>query len=196
MLRCGGVGGVAAAHARSFLFLQASASLVFGLCSSFHTMASKNLLQRFGFKRQPTSDAPGQTVTESEDLNGSEPSVSKIAAEFAGDIKQTHSSAIRDLSETEANRRLSLFRDDHSFDPNLPDSAFEAIDDATRAHDQKGEAILVDELVEDSPYPEVCQQLKVVTLVLTRDARCAAWSAITTRMSLPVLFVLGLSAWS
>jgi hypothetical protein len=158
--------------------------------------SSKNPLKRLGFKRQNTSDGPVQTITELEDVNGSEPSVSKIAAEFAGDLKPTHSNAIRDLSETEANRRLSVFRDDHSFDPNLPDAAFEAINNATRAHDQKGEAILVDELVEDSPYPEVCQQLKVVMRVLTRDARCAAWSATPTRKSLPVLFVPGPSAWS
>ena len=117
---------------------------------------SKNPLKRFGFKRQTTSDAPVQKVTESGDLNGGEPAVSKVAAEFAGDLKATQSTAIRDLSEAEANRRLSTFREEHNFDPNLPDAAFEAINDVTRTHDQKGEAVLVNELVEDSPYPEVC----------------------------------------
>ena len=156
--------------------------------------SSKNPLKRLGFKRNNTLDEPVQTVTELEDSNGGDPAVSKIAAEFAGDLKQTHSNAIRDLSETEANRRLSAFRAEHSFDPNLPDAAYEAIDNATHAHDQKGEAILVDELVEDSPYPEVCQQLKVVTFVLTHDTRCAPWSATPTQMFLPVLFVPGPSA--
>ena len=94
-------------------------------------------------------------MTELDDLGEGEPSVtSKIAEEFAGKIhKGSHAAAVNDISEAEANRRLSAFRAEHSLDPNLPSTALEAIEDATRAHDQKGEAVLVDELVEDSPYP-------------------------------------------
>lgn len=128
--------------------------------------SSKNPLKRLGFKRQNTGDGPIETTTELNEFDrddlgegpsgAGQPAVSKIDAEFAGQVgKSSHQNAIRDLSETEANRRLSAFRAEHSFDPNLPDSAFDAIGDVTRAHDQKGEAILVDELIEDSPYPEV-----------------------------------------
>ena len=126
--------------------------------------SSKNPLKRLGFKRTNTNDGSIQGVevngktgasTEMTDLGTGEPVVSKIAAEYAGDVKHDHSDAVRNMSEVEANRTLRSFAAEHSFDPNLPDTAFEAIKDVTRAHDQKGEAVLVDEFVNDSPYPEV-----------------------------------------
>lgn len=125
--------------------------------------SSKNPLKRMGFKRTNTSEAgvveTTREVTELDEL-GEEPAVvSKIADEFGGNVhKGSHATAVKDISEAEANRRLSAFRAEHSLDPNLPATALEAIEDATRAHDQKGEAVLVDELVEDSPYPEVSWQ--------------------------------------
>ncbi|EME50295.1 hypothetical protein DOTSEDRAFT_68981 [Dothistroma septosporum NZE10] len=121
-------------------------------------MGGKSPLKRLGFKRTNTSGEPSSSVTETEldDISGEEPAVvSKIAAEFAGDVKHDYSTKVADISEVEANRRLSAFRDEHNMDPNLPDAAFDAINDATREHDLKGEAALVSELVEDSPYPEV-----------------------------------------
>lgn len=125
--------------------------------------SSKNPLKRFGFKRTNTSDAIATegkvvhaTTTELGVLDGSG-IPSKIANEFAGRDKADHSDAVNDLSEVEANRRLSMFREEHNWDPNMPDGAFDAVNDAVRAHDQKGEAILVDELINDSPYPEVCR---------------------------------------
>ncbi|KAI5359116.1 putative oligopeptide transporter, OPT superfamily [Septoria linicola] len=126
--------------------------------------SSKNPLKRFAFRRTNTNDGPYQTpelndktgaTTELTDLGTAEPAVSKIAAAFGGEVKGDHGDAIRNLSEVEANRKLSTFAAEHHFDPNLPDAAFDAIKDVTQTHDQKGEAVLVDELVEDSPYPEV-----------------------------------------
>lgn len=124
--------------------------------------SSKNALKRFGFKRTNTSDAVSTegkavdaTTTELDALDESG-APSKIANEYAGRDKGDHSDAVRDLSEVEANRRLGMFREEHNWDPNMPDGAFDAVNDAVRAHDQKGEAILVDELINDSPYPEVC----------------------------------------
>lgn len=115
-------------------------------------------LKRFGFKRTNTSGEPVPHTTETElsDLDAPGPSFSNLAAEFAGDGKHGHVESIPEISEVEANRRLSAFRSDHYFDPNMPDAAFEAVNDVTRDHDQKGEAKLVGELIEDSPYPEVC----------------------------------------
>lgn len=135
--------------------------------------SSKNPLKRFGFKRTntageiPTNENNGKVVsipteTELTDMNYDDDgvprqaSVSKIADEYAGRDQTDHGDAVRNISEVEANRKLNTFRKEHHFDPNLPDSAFDAINDVTRTHDQKGEAVLVDELVEDSPYPEVC----------------------------------------
>lgn len=116
-------------------------------------MSESKTFKRFGFKRTNTSGSPINTVTEIQD--GEPAVISKIANEFAGETKHNAEEAVRNMSEVEANRRLNFFRNDHQFDPNMPDAAFDAIDDATRVHDHKGEAALVGELVEDSPYPEV-----------------------------------------
>lgn len=136
--------------------------------------SSSNPLKRFGFKRTntagevPTTDYNGKvtsvpTATELTDMDDNgvprAASVSKIAGEFNGQVKTDHADAVHNISEVEANRRLNKFRVDHTWDPNMPDSAWDAINDVTANHDQKGEAILVDELVEDSPYPEVSQRL-------------------------------------
>lgn len=128
--------------------------------------SSKNPLKRFGFKRTNTDGGPQAHTTETEltDINSNgEPSdrnasISKIAEEFNGDMKKDHAAAVQNISEVEANRKLKTFRAEHNFDPNMPDAAFDAINNAVATHDQKGEAILVDELMNDSPYPEVCEQ--------------------------------------
>lgn len=60
-----------------------------------------------------------------------------------------------EIDEAEAARRLKVFKKHAEFDPNIPTEDLDAIDDAVAHHDAKGEAILVDELVENSPYPEV-----------------------------------------
>ena len=118
----------------------------------------KSPFKRFGFKRTNISDAPAPhtTTTELTDLNNAgEPSFSHLAAEYAGDVSHGQPEEIRNLSEVEANRKLSVFRQEHQFDPNMPEAAFNAINDATQAHDRQGEAKLVGALVDDSPYPEV-----------------------------------------
>lgn len=116
------------------------------------TESSRNTLKRFGFKRSNTTGESVQTHTQStipvEELTAD------IAAEFATNPKQILIEET-DISEVEANHRLNQFRNEHNFDPNLPDAAFDAINNATSAHDVKTEAILVDQLVDDSPYPEV-----------------------------------------
>ncbi|KXS97602.1 hypothetical protein AC578_5748 [Pseudocercospora eumusae] len=118
----------------------------------------KGGMKRFGFKRTTTSDHINTTTTELSDLGeGSSAAAvdSKLDAAFSGHKKSDHTEAIQNLSEVEANRRLSTFKEEHYFDPNLPDIALDAIKDATQQHDRKGEAILVDEMINDSPYPEV-----------------------------------------
>lgn len=101
-------------------------------------MSSKGFAKRLGFKRSNTDKDP---VT-----------VSEHASESHG---ETSSNSTGDISEAEANRRLSAFRRDHQWDPNLPDEAIEMVDAVTAAHDQKGESQLVGDIIENSPYPEV-----------------------------------------
>lgn len=132
-----------------------------------YTMASSltNPLKRLGFKRTNTTDAQvvdgkvaNTSATEWTDRGDAD--ASKIAQEFAKEPKHDHSDTSRNLSEVEANLRLNKFREEHNFDPNLPDSAFDAIKDVTQTHNLDGEAVLVDELLNDSPYPEVSKPLE------------------------------------
>lgn len=116
-------------------------------------MPSNSLLKKVRFKQTDTSAEPTPVAIPTTYVDDSAV-VTKIAAEYAGEVKHDYTEQLNNLSEVEANRRLNKFRQEHSFDPNLPEAAFEAIDSATGLHDHKGEAALVGELVEDSPYPE------------------------------------------
>lgn len=118
----------------------------------------KGYKKRFTFRRTNTNNDP-VSVNELPNLDrkdGASPDLHSPMVAGFGDATGVVSDVVRRISEVEANRRLSAFRKDHSYDPNLPDSAFEAVDEATEAHDHKGEADLVGDLVENSPYPEVC----------------------------------------
>lgn len=85
---------------------------------------SKSPLKRLGFKRTNTSGEPAPQITNTEltDLNNAgEPSFSKLGAEYAGDeLAHGQPQEVRDISEVEANRKLSVFRQEHQFDPNMP----------------------------------------------------------------------------
>lgn len=60
-----------------------------------------------------------------------------------------------ELTDEEAARRLKVFKKNTEFDPNIDHKDIDALDDVVANHDAKGENELVDELIEDSPYPEV-----------------------------------------
>lgn len=113
-----------------------------------------------GFKRTHTDQEPvtvshvapkgsGEASHEAENSN--------IVAGH-GDANPVIDEVVRDISEAEANHRLTAFRQDHKWDPNMPDDAMEMVDMATDAHDRKIEAELVGEVIENSPYPEVSRQ--------------------------------------
>jgi len=111
-------------------------------------MSSKAFGKRFGFKRTSTIQEP-VTVTELSDFeNHGEASGTTPGDDFDG--------VPREISEAEANRKLSTFKQDHKWDPNLPDEAHDKVYAVTAAHDAKGEAETVGEVIENSPYPEVC----------------------------------------
>ena len=65
------------------------------------------------------------------------------------------SGADRRISEVEANTTLQQIKKKHKWDPNLPEELEEEIEEKTDQHNLAGELRLVDELVENSPYPEV-----------------------------------------
>lgn len=114
--------------------------------------SSKGFSKRLGFRRTNT-DQEAVTVTNVAPKGTGEANSSAVAGH--GDANSIIDDVVRDISETEANRRLNAFRQDHKWDPNMPDDALEMVDVATEAHDHKGEAELVGEVIENSPYPEV-----------------------------------------
>jgi hypothetical protein len=59
------------------------------------------------------------------------------------------------LSDEEAAQRLKLYKIGALNDPNLPTEDIDALDDALGTHDVGRENQLVEDLVENSPYPEV-----------------------------------------
>ena len=72
--------------------------------------------------------------------------------------------AVRTQDELEANKTLREIRRKHRWDPNLPEDLAEGIDEATAHHDAKEELGIVQEVVEDSPYPEVRAVARNVSL--------------------------------
>jgi hypothetical protein len=112
--------------------------------------SNKGLGKRLGFKRTNINQDP-VTVTELSPIrSNAEPAESSTMIAGSG-INQAN----RDISEKEANRYLTHFRRDHKWDPNMPDDAVEMVDAVTRAHNHEGEAQLVGDIIENSPYPEV-----------------------------------------
>ena len=67
-----------------------------------------------------------------------------------------------ELTEDQAARRLRLFREAAHNDPNIEVDDLDAVDYAVQRHNTSKENQLVDELVENSPYPEVSDQIDLV----------------------------------
>ena len=76
----------------------------------------------------------------------------------------TTATNVRTQDELEANAQLRKIRSKHQWDPNLPDSLLDGIDETTEQHDAKAEFGIIEEVVEDSPYPEVLAVAKNVSL--------------------------------
>ncbi|CAD6583618.1 MAG: hypothetical protein ASARMPRED_001375 [Alectoria sarmentosa] len=79
-----------------------------------------------------------------------------------GDLKEKDSVAIKasgiemtPSDELETAAQLKAIKKKHEWDPNFSEDLVEGIEEATQHHDIGGEVRLVDEIVENSPYPEV-----------------------------------------
>lgn len=70
----------------------------------------------------------------------------------------------RRISEVEANTTLTQIKKKHKWDPNLPEELEDEIEEKTDGHNLAGEIRLVDELVENSPYPEVRAAVRNVSV--------------------------------
>lgn len=74
------------------------------------------------------------------------------------------------ISEAEANTTLHQIKQKHRWDPNLPEELEEEIEENTEGHNLAGELRLVDELVENSPYPEVRAAVRNVSMLILSAA--------------------------
>ena len=112
-----------------------------------------SLAKRFGFAKKPEDDvraaesnSPESASTDN--VKGGVDEKEDVAAVATG----IHD---RRISEVEANRTLRHIQRTHRWDPNLPEELEEELEAKTEEHNLAGELRLVDELVENSPYPEV-----------------------------------------
>lgn len=122
-------------------------------------MSTQKFKKRLGFARTKTDDQLPRQHDDNIELG--EPSAPIPTESLDMDSKDPVYQEVRDISESEANRKLSMFHANHRWDPNLSDDAFEVIDEATNSHDVKAEAQLVGEMIENSPYPEVAYHLHI-----------------------------------
>lgn len=98
------------------------------------------------------------------------------------------------LDDEQAAKRLKLFRESAQNDPNIPIEDINEVDDAIHGHDVDKENTLIQGLVEDSPYPEVCSMCDRIGIdhLLTRwPCRSVPLSGTTTSMSQPTRFEHG-----
>lgn len=109
------------------------------------------VLKRFRFARTDTSNEPVTTASDSG--SGSKD-------EIPVDEKDGAISSARNLSEVEANRKLSLFEITHRWDPNLDNEDLNDVDAETE---------LVGQVDENSPYPEVCLYSIICSAQLLTD---------------------------
>ncbi len=108
-----------------------------------------NLARRFRLFRKDTgSELPALDAVAPVSTSDSNDSIEKNVAVTTG-------AEVKPETELEANIQLKKLEKKHRWDPNLPRELVNGIDDATAHHDVNQELKLVDELVENSPYPEV-----------------------------------------
>lgn len=123
------------------------------------------LAKRFGFGTKPEG---GILATESTSPESASSENVKGGAQEKEDVEAVATGiSDRRISEVEANRTLRHIKKTHRWDPNLPEELEEELEEKTEEHNLAGELRLVDELVENSPYPEVRAAVRNVSRPLT-----------------------------
>lgn len=123
------------------------------------------LARRFRlFRKSPPQKLPAiNTVVSHDSTSNSNDSIEKSGAVASG-------AEVKPETELEANVQLKKLEKKHRWDPNLPRELVDGIDDATAHHDVNQELKLVDQLVENSPYPEVRAAVRNVSTLLVPPA--------------------------
>ena len=111
-----------------------------------------SLVKRFGFGQKPHNN-----VIEAESVSPESASTDNVKGANETEDVTAVATGIdgRRISEVEANRTLREIKAKHRWDPNLPEELEEELEEKTQEHNLAGELHLVDELVKNSPYPEV-----------------------------------------
>ena len=118
-------------------------------------------VRRLGFGSRPGAVIDGQNVSPESGSSAEVQTSSLVKDEKGLNLGEDQTNVItasgtdRRISEVEANTTLRQIKSKHKWDPNLPDELEEEIEEKTDEHNLTGELRLVDELVENSPYPEV-----------------------------------------
>ena len=94
------------------------------------------------------------------------------------DVKEKEPVAVKatgaDLApadELETAAQLKAIKKKHQWDPNFAEDLVDDIEEATQRHDIGGEVQLVNEVIENSPYPEVRAAVRNVSSLPTRQNR-------------------------
>jgi hypothetical protein len=101
---------------------------------------------------------------------------------------------ITPYTAAEAERDISMFNTVHEWDPNIGTEKLDAINKAVEAHDGDAEIALEEELMENSPYPEVQAAVQATDDVTLPSSTFRAWFLgllfVTIGSGLNVLFSL------
>ena len=117
--------------------------------------------KRFGFGKKTSNVIEGQNMSPESGSSSDVQVTSDVKDEKGLNLGVDQSTVVkasgtdRRISEAEANNTLQQIKSKHRWDPNLPEELEDEIEEQTDEHNLVGELRLVDELVENSPYPEV-----------------------------------------
>ena len=114
-----------------------------------------SLVRRLGL-RQKHQEPQVVRVESKESKSNNDVKLTELATHSTGSDTQQY-------QEVEANQQLRRIQEKHRWDPNLPEELEEGIEDATDHHNLSQELGLVDELMENSPYPEVRSAVRNVS---------------------------------
>lgn len=128
------------------------------------------IIKRLGFGKKQDNVLNAEVVSP-ESGSGSDILASSDVKDEKGLNLGEHQSTVitasgndRHISEVEVNTTLHQIQKKHRWDPNLPEELEEEIEENTEGHNLAGELRLVDELIENSPYPEVRAAVRNVSM--------------------------------
>ena len=150
---------------------------VFSISSIPRLPSMSSLAKRLGLGKKSSNVIDGQTVSPESGSSSDVQVTSDVKDEKGLNLGVDQSTVVkasgtdRRISEAEANHTLQQIKSKHRWDPNLPEELEDEIEEKTDEHNLAGELRLVDELVENSPYPEVRAAVRNVSIPIRNESR-------------------------